>query len=457
MQFIAEVGTSQAQSSNFEYVDATDDLKYFNKGLFMLRSLYYLYRHRENVWKSRIELEEIQNEKLRMLVKHAYQNVKFYREVFDKRGIKPEDIKTAGDITKLPIVKKTDIQHRAADFIAKNYDIRKCKKTCTSGSTGLPLTVYIDPRGEFLDKAVNLRAMMENGMKFTDRFMEITNPENFAKKTWYQMARIFRKERLSVYDSVETNVKKFIEYAPDIFIGYPSIFILMANYITQNNLKIKPPKKIFTTAEVLFDADRAKIKITFDCDVIDMYGCTELRRLAWECSMHEGYHTDIDCAVVEIVKDDILDTEDGNVVVTGLHNYAMPLIRYQTGDIARTSQHACSCGRGFPLIKHIKGRTDDMVMLPSGKIISPRCINILDYIEGIDRYRIIQEEKGQFLVQIERSKQFSEKTGDTIREQIRKGCLNEDVTIKIKEVKNIPQEKSGKTRTVISKIGKIER
>ncbi|OOP56063.1 MAG: hypothetical protein AYP45_11220 [Candidatus Brocadia carolinensis] len=128
MQFIAEVGTSQAQSSNFEYVDATDDSKYFNKGLFMLRSLYYLYRHRENIWKSRIELEEIQNEKLRMLVKHAYQNVKFYREVFDKRGIKPEDIKTAGDITKLPIVKKTDIQHRAADFIAKNYDIRKCKK-----------------------------------------------------------------------------------------------------------------------------------------------------------------------------------------------------------------------------------------------------------------------------------------------------------------------------------------
>ncbi|KAB2834928.1 MAG: hypothetical protein F9K48_05300 [Candidatus Brocadia sp.] len=78
----------------------------------------------------------------------------------------------------------------------------------------------------------------------------------------------------------------------------------------------------------------------------------------------------------------------------------------------------------------------------------------MDYIEGIDRYRIIQDEKGRFLVQIEKNKQFSEKTGDKIREQIRKGCLNEEVTIKIEEVEKILQEKSGKTRTVISKVAK---
>ena len=93
-----------------------------------------------------------------------------------------------------------------------------------------------------------------------------------------------------------------------------------------------------------------------------------------------------------------------------------------------------------------------MIILPSGRVISPRSINVLDYIEGINRYRIIQEEKGLFVVQIEKNERFSEQTLHDIEEQIRKGCFNEYVTIQIKEVEKIPQEKSGKIRTVISKV-----
>lgn len=418
----------------------------------MLRDFIYLHQFRKNAWKPRSELEEIQNKKLRGLIRHAYQNVPFYRDAFKKRGIPPDNIKTVQDLVKLPILKKKDIQERPQDFIAQNFNIKQFRKTRTSGSTGIPLTLYTAPTDESYNKTVNVRAMMENGMKLTHKLMEITHPESFTNKSWFQWLGIYRKERLSVYDSPEINVNKFAEYSPDILIGYPSVLSMMADYITQNNIRITPPEKIFTSAEMLFDGMRKKIVSTFGCDVIDLYGCTELRRLAWECSKHEGYHADIDFAVIEIVKDGSLEDEDGSIIVTGLHNYAMPLIRYQNGDAAQTSQHTCSCGRGLPLIGKIKGRMDDMIVLPSGRVISPRSINVLDYINGINQYRIIQEEKGLFVVQIEINARFSEKTIHEIEEQIRKGCLNEHVTIQIKEVEKIPQEKSGKIRTVISKV-----
>lgn len=420
----------------------------------MLSELSNIRRFLKNAWKPRLELEQIQNAKLRALIKHAYQNVRFYQEAFNERYLCPDDIKTTHDLVKLPVVRKKDIQQRPQDFIAKNYNITQCRKLCTSGSTGIPLALYTSPSDENYNKSVNIRALMENGMKITHKLMEITHPENFIGKSWFQQLGLYRKERLSVYDAPETNVQKFAEYCPDILLGYPSVLSMMADYITQHNVSITPPEKIFTSAEMLFDGMRRKITAAFGCDVIDLYGCTELRRLAWECSKHEGYHTDIDFAVVEIIKDDTLEDEDGRIVVTGLHNYAMPLIRYQNGDAAQISQHTCSCGRGLPLIEKIKGRTDDMIVLPSGRVISPRSINVLDYIEGINQYKIIQAEKGLFVVQVEKNTRFSEKTIQEIENQIRKGCLDEPVTVRVQEVEKIPKEKSGKIRSVISKVTK---
>ena len=418
----------------------------------MLRDLVNLYQFKKNIWKSLNELEDIQNKKLKAIVNHAYQNVLFYREAFKKRDLHPDDIETVHDLVKLPIIEKKDIQQRPLDFLAKNYEINQCRKTHTSGSTGIPLTLYTDKIGESYNRTVNLRAMMENGLHLTHKVMEITHPENFSQKTLFRWMGIYRKECLSVYDAPEINVKKFIEYCPDILMGYPSVLSLMADYITQNNIKITFPEKIFTSAEMLYDTVRKKIASTFGCDIIDIYGCTEFRRLAWECSKHEGYHTDIDFSVVEIIKDTAVECEYGSLIITGLHNYAMPLLRYRNGDAARALKYTCSCGRGLPLIEKILGRIDDKITLPSGRVVSPRSINVLDYTVGINQYRIIQEEKGLFIVQIEKNDQFSEKTLHEIKEQIQKGCLNEHVMIQVEEVEKIQREKSGKIRTVISRV-----
>ena len=119
----------------------------------------------------------------------------------------------------------------------------------------------------------------------------------------------------------------------------------------------------------------------------------EFGTFAWECQEHNGYHMDIESLCVEFIKDGekVSPEEKADIIVTGLFNFTMPLIRYKIGDSGSFSSDLCPCGRGLPLMKIVEGRTDDFLILPSGTLISPRNINFLENVKGISEYRIIQK------------------------------------------------------------------
>jgi len=182
----------------------------------------------------------------------------------------------------------------------------------------------------------------------------------------------------------------------------------------------------------------------------------EFGTFAWECQEHNGYHMDIESLVVEFVKngENASPEEKGDIVVTGLFNFTMPLIRYAIGDAGSYSLEQCSCGRGLPLMKIIEGRVDDFLVLPSGTVISPRNINFLENVKGILEYRIIQKKLDTILIQIRKGTEFSENTISQTKDEIRNGCLNEDITIDVEIVDEISRDKSGKTRAVVSELKK---
>jgi len=175
----------------------------------------------------------------------------------------------------------------------------------------------------------------------------------------------------------------------------------------------------------------------------------ELGFLAFECSKHNGLHCNDDVLIVESV-----GTKHPKLIATSLFAKAMPLIRYDTGDCGVKSEEQCSCGRSFSLIKEFLGREDDFIKLPSGKVISPRNINILDEVQGIKQYQIIQEKTNMFCVNVIKSESFSEDTHKKIKQTIIKGCGGEKVNVRINLVNKLPRTKSGKIRTVISKVKK---
>jgi phenylacetate-CoA ligase len=315
------------------------------------------------------------------------------------------------------------------------------------------LKIYGDEDSEAWNRALRYRAFVENGLSFRDIVLEITSPEHVdSGKFWFQQLGFFRRYKCSILDDQDALFRHINGIRPNVIECYPSVLNLITQSRAKKDLTFRP-RIIFATAELLLPAWRRNISSFFDCYVRDMYGSAEFYRLAWECEKHEGYHLDIDAHVIEFLDENNnpVSEGDGYIVVTGLFNYAFPLVRYKLGDIARLKDAKCSCGRSLPLIDSIQGRQDDYIKLPSGKTISPRRINLLDSVKGVKEYATTQVSRDLIRVEIVKNGDFGEDTVESIKRQVRNGCLGEAVKVDVDLVQEI-KRRAGKIRTVTSLV-----
>jgi len=424
--------------------------------------LYYLWKIRKAERLKPSEMAELQNRKLRAIVKHAYENVPYYHKLFNSVELKPEDIKTKEDLVKIPITTKKILQKiPITERIARGVDISKCIKGRTSGSTGEPLDVL------FGCKELSHRIAMQTrvyGLNFADKKVSILERDPtpsqgspamiFGKvKKCLNSVGLWRRYYFSLFEEPQELVSKLLEIKPDIIETYPSILKLMARFMKEKNIHGIAPKLIFTEAELLNKEDKKQIEAVFGSKITDLYGIVEFGILAWECDRHQGYHINSDIILVEAIKDNQqVYGEEGEVICSDLTNYAMPFIRYAVGDRVILSKEKCNCGRNFPLIKLMEGRSNDFIILPSGKIVSPLLLGVdLEKIEGISQYKLVQESVDIFNVQIVSGQNFEETTIEEFENVLRK-ILGGDIKININIVDEIPREKSGKIRPITSKV-----
>jgi phenylacetate-CoA ligase len=425
-------------------------LSYNTKHIYLIKYLLELKTHQRY---NNTQLLSIQLKKLRHMISHAYDKVPYYKNLFDTNKIIPDDIKSIEDLQYIPITTKKDIQANYDNILATGTDPNQCKILNTTGSTGIPLKILKDKKSIFYSSSLVYFSFFEAGLGLFDRIAEITGTLEDCSKS------IINKKTISVFDPTENIINGLNSFKPDILYSYPSVLNILSHYINYHACSnphkshIKP-KVIITHGETLTDLCRINIMNAFGVDVLDTYGSTEFNRLGFECEEHKGIHMITDCAVIEIIKDgkQVGPGEEGEIVVTGLYNYAMPLIRYRLGDIGIHGDCECPCGRGWPIIKRIVGRSDDYLVLQNGRHISPRNINIIENIPGIVQYRIIQKDFNNILVQIVPSGRYSSTSETKIREQVINGCNVDNIIITIELVKDIPKEKTGKIRTVISHI-----
>jgi phenylacetate-CoA ligase len=265
---------------------------------------------------------------------------------------------------------------------------------------------------------------------------------------------VLARKNISIFYPVDKIIGELIDLKPDVIVTYPSLLSLLEKEITNKKISGINPKMILTTGETLNDSMREKLSKTLKSDIFRFYASEEFGPIAFECRKHLGYHVITDNVIVENIKNgkDSGPNETGEVILTGLYNYKMPLIRYKLGDLAILKYDKCECGRNLPLIKQVVGREDDILTLPSGKKISPRMINVIEEIPGISAYKTIQKAKDYFLVQVIKNNEFTDNTINEIVRMIKIGCLGEKVKIKVQIVKEISKERTGKIRTIVSKV-----
>jgi len=420
------------------------------------RKLWLLFQLRRNAWRKTEDLLEIQQKKLRAIVKHSYENVEFYHKKFDSLGLKPSDVKTVEDLKKLPITTKQEVRDNyPKGIVARGVNVEKCKEYRTSGSTGMPLSILLDRSAEDYRAALFGRPFFECGLRLRDKMVAISDSRHFPRsKTWYQKIGILKRVHFSASTNVEETLPLIARCEPDAVYAYSSYIRLLAEEAKKQGILEFMPNLFFGTAEIMTKETRNIVKSVFNTEIFDLYGCVETERLAWECTEHVGYHMDIDSTVIEFNKDGevVAPGESGHIFLTCLYNKAMPLIRYEVGDLGTSTVERCPCGRGLPLMKNIVGRTDDLVVASNGRIIVPANFsNIMRGIPGISQFKVIQEKKNLIIVTLVKDRNFSRLTVQRVIKDV-KEVVGHDVTVEPIVVEEIKKDQSGKIRAVVSKI-----
>lgn len=410
---------------------------------------------RRNQWLKPSELEELQAKRLRAIIKHAYENTAYYHRKFKESNITPDDIRSPDDLKKLPITTKDDVRNYGlTEMVSRGLNLNKCRIVPTSGSSGTPMRVIYDKNADDFSKAINLRSMVENGLKLNDRIINLGDVRSTKKPSWFQKFGILNLQTIDIFDNIDREIADLLEINPQSMIGYASQLRLLSEYKLKHGLKELKPNAIFSTAEILDPDTRRLINTAFDLKVIDLFGCIEVNRTAWECQEHCGYHMDVDSVVMELLSDgeSVSAEERGEIVYTGLYNYAMPLIRYQVGDVATPTDEICPCGRGLPLLKSVEGRKDDFIRLRSGKAISPITMHlIVKHTPGIVECQITQERSDKVSVSLVVTDKFTNGHSEHLIQEIAQ-ALNNEVSVEITVVDAIQRGLNGKMRMVISNV-----
>lgn len=395
----------------------------------------------------------LQNRKLRSMVQHAYANSRFYQEKFRQAGLTPADIQTIEDLPKLPPTTKEELRSaQPEDFLARGYTRENTIDEPTSGSSGIVLHIYHAPEAFDQYFAYAFRPLWEIGYRPWYR-VAYTALEPVASLPWEKIGLGVRQMVDLTKKDPRMHLETLNRIQPHMMLGFPSAFMLIVRSASAEELSRIRPRAILLNSELLTQEIRSTISQAFGCECYDDYSTFEFHQVAFECRQHR-YHLSADNVVVEFTRDGqpVPTGEKGEILITGLTNRAMPLLRYTIGDIGAASTESCPCGRGFPVMNLVEGRADDFIIMPSGRQFSPRLVNpAYEFLPGIREHVLVQETLDRIVVYVNIAAEHAATTPALIVEALLK-LFEEPVHIDVVQTTKFEHGRTGKLRCVISKV-----
>lgn len=409
-------------------------------------------------WFTSDDLEGLQLRLLKRLVRHCYNTVPYYRELMDGRGIKVEDIKTLDDIKLFPILTREQILRVGDSIRSTRYPKLMTRVAYTGGTTGTPMKLRRDVFSIANEHAFVRRQWDWAGIGLRDRCAYLTgriiaDPDRNTGPL-YAYDPIMKELILSTYHLSRYTAKEYAEvikrYGARAVVGYPSAVYLLARTCLDSGIKLTL-KSALTSSETLTGSMRSTIAEAFKCKVFDFYGSAERVCYIFTCE-HGRYHIIPEYGLTELIPIDGPDEKQHLVVSTGFWNMAMPLIRYDMGDVVHKSDDTCPCGRQFKVIESISGRQADVVKTPSGRQFGAAILTHLLYgTNNIIESQIIQDALEHVTIEYVPGEEFSAADLADLKALIARH-LPSELKVDLKKVEAVERTSSGKIRPVVSRI-----
>lgn len=424
----------------------------------------------ESQWDSSEKMQNWQDERLRMLVKHAYETVPYYRELFDRRGLSPQDIQHQGDLGKIPLLTRRDIQSNFDRLWSRAFKRKHLRLGHTSGTTGSPLEVLYDHGVVAATYAMMDRQYRWAGARLSrsgDRIAVLRGnvivPVTRGKPPYWRYNYVHNQLLLSSFhlspDNLPHYANELRRFKPVVLDGYPSTLYILAKYFRSRGERF-PVRAVITSSETLYDFQRELIEESFGCRVFDYFAAAERVIFATECEQHIGHHLCSEYGITEVVDQQgeaLPPGEAGVLVGTSLHNLGMPLLRYVGNDVTVLKPLPCSCGRGLPLMEDVATKAEDIIALRDGRMISPSVLtHPFKPMHTVEASQVIQEDYDLVRIKIVPCGTFGEPERNHLVHEF-KARLGEDVEVIVEETDTLPRTASGKFKWVISKVDKAIR
>lgn len=412
-------------------------------------------------WRSRDELEAMQLDALNALVRHAREHVPYYRERLDGLG----ELRALDDLARVPILSH-DEAREGARRRESHADPKPTIRKQTSGTTGEPLLIGYEASSEWWRQATKLRAYGWAGYHIGRRAVffwgaQVAEGASLAKRAKVALDRAMKRERhfhCALLDDEHLAVVagELVRDPPDVLVTYAQAGGELARFVLREGLRTSRRTSVVCGAERLLPRDRADMETAFG-PVFDTYGCREVMLIAAECEAHDGLHVSMENLIVEIVVTEpdgrrrpAREGELGEVVLTDLHNYAMPFLRYANGDVAIAGPRgACACGRGLSRIRDVSGRTSELLRDAVGRPVTGLSMSFLFANLGMEvrRFQIVQHRDLSVTLKLALASPLAAEVLDRLRDDC--AARLSGLPVKLELVERLPRSRAGKHRLVV--------
>jgi phenylacetate-CoA ligase len=415
----------------------------------------------ETQWASPEELEVGQLASLRALLAHAGEHVPYWRETFRRVGFDARDLRRREDLAALPVLTRDTIRERYAELLDPALAPTNLKKA-TSGTTGAPLRFEYSRESECWRQAVKLRgygwAGYRPGLPTLHFWAGLQELPPGARGLKVRVDRALRREIYidSIPQDEEARRRALLvlrRQRPAVIVCYTQSCAQFARWVLDRGLRDWDDISVICGAEAVLPADRAVLARAFGPHVFETYGARETMLIATECEAHDGMHLMEENVLVEIARAGtrVPAGESGDVLVTDLHNYGMPLIRFANGDLARMApDRPCACGRELRKLARVDGRANETMTDGYGNPVPGMALPQLfvdPAAEVARQFQCVQRRGGNVVLRVVRGRDWSAERMEPKLRRLQRYLPGRTVTLEY--VDAILPGPSGKMRTVV--------
>ncbi len=387
---------------------------------------------------------------LQRLIGYAAAHVPFYRRLFSRHGIEVSSTRSESDLERIPVTSREDFQQAGLEQrLSDEFSGSRLFQRSTSGTSGQPLTIACSLFEESVLSCLRVLAWRRLGVSRRDRLVRLKIIiASRHRPRWISLLQrwgAYREVPIDCLQPPERILAEILALKPSVILSFPEILARVAE--RNGGRRLPFLRRLLVGGETLTRNARHQIQEGFGIPVLDLYASHEFNQMAVECNVSGLLHVNEESIFVEILKDGkmVAPGESGEAVVTGLHSFAMPFIRYRIGDILTRGPDSCPCGREGLTIERIQGRKADAICLPDGSQVHPFAV-ILELgheFSWIKRYRLTQEADGRLTVELVPLLSPPEDSLETLRARI-SAVLNRQIQVDVRTIGDLEPGSLGK-------------